>query len=93
MTWIKRDVGSFFTFDEPGDVLEGEWLGTAPGKYGDNGQIKCVDGEVKSFSLTTVLEDLRQEKLGARLRIVYAGMVASVNGHEYKAFDIYDFVP
>ena len=92
MGWKKREPGNFFKFETPGDELAGTWLGVVPGRFGDNGQIRVRDGEVKVFSLTAALADLRNEAPGTRLRIVFTGMEPSAHGHQYKSFETYDFV-
>lgn len=79
---------TFYKFDHEGQVLEGVWRGTKPGKYGDNGVVEQADGSMVQFTLNVTLRDLVKVPDGADVRITYRGMARAKNGNEFKAFTI-----
>ena len=85
--WRQLSGGTFYKFEETGQVLEGIWLGTKSGKFGDNGMVEVL-GEVKLFSLNTALKDLMRVKPGAEVRIEYMGKQTSKGGNEFKAYTV-----
>lgn len=85
--WRQLGGGSFFKFEDKGQILEGIWRGTRAGKYGDNGVVE-VFGENKMFTLNTALKDLMRVKPGCEVRIEYLGKQTAKNGNEFKAFSV-----
>lgn len=85
--WRQLGGGSFFKFEDPGQVLEGIWRGTKAGRYGDNGVVE-VFGDNKMFTLNTALKDLMRVKPGCDVRIEYLGKQTAKNGNEFKAFSV-----
>ena len=85
--WRQLGGGTFFKFEDVGQVLEGIWRGTKAGKYGDNG-IVDVFGENQMFTLNAALRDLVTVKPGCEVRIEYLGKKMAKNGNEFKAFTV-----
>jgi hypothetical protein len=80
---------SFFKFENPNDELEGLWLGTEEGKFGDNGRVRDMNGAVQVFTLNAALKDLTALAENTQIKIIYTGKEKTKEGTEYKAFDIY----
>lgn len=84
----------YFTFNNPGDTLDGIWDGVEEGNFGPNGRIITEDG-LKLFKLITVLKDLADEKKnppkkGQHVRIRYLGERKGKDETKqpYKAFSM-----
>lgn len=85
--WRQLGGGSFFKFEDVGQVLEGIWRGTKSGKFGDNGVVE-VHGENMMFSLNAALKDLIDVKPGCEVKIEYIGKRMAKNGNEFKAYHV-----
>lgn len=85
--WRQLGGGSFYKFEDVGQVLEGIWQGTRVGKFGDNGVVE-VQGDTKMFSLNAALKDLMRVKPGCEVRIEYMGKQMSKGGNEFKAYTV-----
>lgn len=84
--------GDWIKWDQPGQVLEGEYRGMAPGKTAPDGKvmsygtIDTADG-VKRFSVTAVLKTrLEQVREGSGVFIEFLGKKRGQGGAEYKDF-------
>ena len=90
MTWKKVNNEddthqNFIKWTEVGQEMEGTWEGLSEGKFGDLGQI---DGT--KFPMHTVLtRALGEIAEGAKVKIVYLGMMTSKRGSRYKGFDVF----
>ncbi len=96
MSWKK--VGSeghdtesgFMKWTTIGQVVEGEWLGTKDGKYGDLGIIDTVNGGEVVFPMHTVLaKNLDEVSEGDKVKIVYKGKTSGKSGRTYHDFDVF----
>ena len=77
-------------WEEPGQVIEGEWRGTRPGKYGDLGIVHDEAGTEIVFPMHTVLVNkLASVRIHAGISIVYKGKVEGKTGSSYKDFDVF----
>jgi len=85
--WRQLSGGSFYKFEEVGQVLEGTWQGTQTGKFGDNGTVE-VFGKLMVFSLNAGLKDLLRVKAGTEIRLEYLGKQRAKNGNEFKAYKV-----
>lgn len=77
-------------WEEQGQVAEGEWRGTRPGKYGDLGIVLGEDGAEVVFPMHTVLVNkLASIRVGAGISILYKGKAEGKSGTSYKDFDVF----
>ena len=85
----SESSGRFFKWDQPGQSLEGRWLGWRPGPFGNNGAIETYEDGVRTFQpnlvLTGKLKDIAE---GATIRIVYEGQRTSKTRRAYKNFTV-----
>jgi hypothetical protein len=71
----NKGTGMFVKWSDaqPGLTLEGTWLGTKDGKYGDLGEIRTPTSTI-AFPMSWDLEDkLRHVEVGGEVTIVYLG--------------------
>lgn len=88
--WKQVGQGEFVKWEEPGQVLEGEWQGQHDGKFGPLGTLVQPDASRVSFPLhTALLSKMDRIKEGAEVRIVYTGKHTSKGGREFKGFDVF----
>ena len=73
------DLPPIYTWNEPGQKLEGTWLGRREAKYGPLGQLDTPDGPV-TFAMPTVLRSRLWFSEGTYLWIEYTGEVPSKGG-------------
>lgn len=94
MGWTEVSGGEYVKWETPGQVVEGIWRGTSPGKPAPDGKptmlgtIETPAGRVR-FSATTVLKD-RLELIheGYAVRLTYTGTQKSKGGMSFKAFKV-----
>ena len=73
---------------QPGFTLEGAWLGTTAGKFGNLGRVE-VNGRTLTIPLPTSLDkDLAVVPTGSAIRIIYKGMQQTQAGKDFHAFDL-----
>lgn len=96
MSWKKvgsegHDTDSgFMKWHMNGQVVEGTWLGTKDGKYGDLGIVDTVAGGEVVFPMHTVLaKNLAELEENAKVKIVYKGKISGKSGRTYHDFDVF----
>jgi len=90
--WQER-TAQYFTFDEPGEVVEGRILAFDHIQLHDREVRRCrletAEGN-RSFLLTTQLEPLLLDlPVGTMVRILYEGEVKSARGRRVKVFKVW----
>lgn len=84
--WVQVGQADFMKWTDKGQAVEGHWIGTTPGKFGDLGIVETAEGRV-SFPIHTALVDkLKRIREGAEIRIEYLGKELSKGGREFKNF-------
>ena len=79
-----------FNFEEVGNSIEGEFVGTEDGQFGDNFLIKVKSGEVFTvFGKTVLTTKMKSVTPASIVRITYLGEVKSKKGGTmYKDFSV-----
>lgn len=81
--------GEWFAFDDVGDELVGEFVGTEPFRNGVKGTLITEEGPVV-FSVAKILrQQLAQIKPGQKIAIVLAGFQASDKASPTKIFQVF----
>ena len=92
----KAQSGNILKFENEGDVLEGQLLKIEesiiyPKSYGIS--VKTDNGEIVTGFVNKIVTDLiatNGVKIGMQIKILYTGMVKTVDGkREYKNFEIF----
>ena len=79
-----------FNFEETGSEIEGKFVGTEEGQFGDNFLIECKSGETFTvFGKTVLTTKMKSVPAGALVKITYLGEVkAKKGGTMYKDFKV-----
>jgi len=89
--WEKKNTGSFFKFEKPGDTLQGLFQKVKTGKYKNQTtqNIVLTDSEGKEIVIggsAVLLSALEGVKKDTPVKIVYLG---KPKGKRYKNFDVF----
>ena len=79
----------FIKFQVEGDELEGRWMGTFTGKYGENGKVDDGDDKPKAFSMTMGLSELTDVPIGAMVKIIFKSTEPTKSGGTFKQFEVW----
>ena len=88
---VTRSYDEFFKFEQPGDGLEGVWLGVIQGKYATGlGRVRTDDGLVIAFSLIAALQELEGIPTDTEVKIVFTGSEPTKAGFDLERFEPYN---
>ena len=77
---VGGELPPIHTWTEPGQTLEGTWLGRRDAKYGPLGQVSKADSELVTFAMPTVLRHRLWFTEGTYVWIEFTGEAPSKGG-------------
>lgn len=89
-TRITPSYDVFIKFEQPGDSIEGVWLGAIEGKYESGlGRVRTGDEQIVAFSLKVALQELERVPADTEVEIVFTGRERTKAGLDVKRFELY----
>jgi len=88
--WKEVIRNNFFKFEADGDSIEGEYLGTEEGTFGDNHIIQTKEEKYAVGSYTDLNRKLKGVNVGDQVKITYLGEKQSEKNADrtYKDFKV-----
>ena len=88
-TFKEITGGDVFAFEKEGDSIEGKYVGSVAGQYGDNYLILTEAGEEKTiFGGAVINSKMAKVKAGDIVKVTYIGEVKATSGRFYKDFKV-----
>lgn len=93
-TKVKKPAGNYFKMEQPGDSIEGIYLGTTEGSYEGEPttqhNFELADGAKKYISGTKVLNELLAAvTVGTKTKVIYESDIKKKTGKgTFRNFDV-----
>ena len=88
--WTTAGQGTFWSPENKGDKLEGEYVESFKGKFGLGYKIKTKEGVMLTASYVVLIDRMTEVPIGSEVQIVYLGEgeASAKNRNPPKLFEV-----